>query len=190
MTVIMLIGFLSNLAILYTYVKMRPIRTSDNTLIVGLALSDISQAIFGIPLVTVSSFSRQWVFGTGLCQFYAFITTTCGISQISMLTAIAIERYFVIVRRDKRLANTPHRCLVMILASFAYGIFWGTGPLLGWSVYKEEDIGIACCTAWESKDAVALSYTLTLCVLGWFIPLTVIGFGYISIACTVCIFEI
>jgi hypothetical protein len=187
MTAIMLIGFFSNFAILFTYVKNRTVRTADNTLIIGLSLSDISNAIFGVPFVVVSSFSQKWVFGNGLCQFYAFITTALGISQITMLTVIALERYFVIVRRDRKLTKTPCRCTILILGCFGHGAFWATGPLLGWSGYKEEDVGIACCVKWETKDAVALSYTIALGILGWLIPLFIIAFGYINIACKVCI---
>ncbi|XP_060563194.1 visual pigment-like receptor peropsin [Ruditapes philippinarum] len=142
----------------------------------------ISNAIFGVPFVVVSSFSQKWVFGNGLCQFYAFITTALGISQITMLTVIALERYFVIVRRDRKLTKTPCRCTILILGCFGHGAFWATGPLLGWSGYKEEDVGIACCVKWETKDAVALSYTIALGILGWLIPLFIIAFGYINIA--------
>ncbi|XP_060572312.1 visual pigment-like receptor peropsin, partial [Ruditapes philippinarum] len=185
MTTIMVIGFSTNLAILYTYATNRKIRTVDNTLIIGLALSDIGQAILGIPFVAVSSFSKHWIFGHFLCQYYAFITTSFGIAQIAMLTVIAMERYFVIVRHDRRLTNTPCRCVIMILGCFMYGSSWATGPLVGWSGYKEEEIGIACCVKWEIKDSIALSYTISLCTFGWFIPLFLIGFGYISIACSV-----
>lgn len=187
MTTIMVVGFSTNLAILYTYATNRKIRTVDNTLIIGLALSDIGQAIFGIPFVAISSFSRHWIFGHFLCQYYAFITTSFGIAQIAMLTVIAMERYFVIVKHDRRLTNTPCRCVLMILGCFMYGSSWATGPLVGWSGYKEEEIGIACCVKWEIKDSIALSYTISLCTFGWFIPLILIGFGYISIACSVCI---
>ncbi|XP_053385507.1 visual pigment-like receptor peropsin [Mercenaria mercenaria] len=187
MTIIMVIGFSTNLAILYTYATNRKIQTVDNTLIIGLALSDIGQAIFGIPFVVISSFSKHWIFGHTLCQYYAFITTSFGIAQIAMLTVIAMERYFVIVRHDKRLTNTPFRCMIAILGCFVYGSSWATGPLLGWSGYKEEEVGIACCVKWEVKDSSALSYTISLCTFGWFIPLFLIAFGYISIACSVSI---
>jgi hypothetical protein len=187
MTVIMVFGFLANLVILYTFGTNKKIRTMDNILIIGLALSDIGQSVLGLPLVVIASFSKKWIFGQDFCQYYAFVTTWLGISQIANLTVIAMERYFVIVRSDRRMTSTTHRSVFMILLSFVYGAVWATGPLLGWSKYKQEDIGIACCVTWEVKDKLSLSYTFSICTFGWFIPLIFIAFGYTSIARSVSI---
>lgn len=185
LTCVMIIGFTANLSVLYAYVKLRQIRTTDNTLLIGLALSDIGQSILGIPFVVIACFTRRWIFGHFLCQFYAFITTSLGISQITTLTLIATERYFIIVQHNRKISNTRRKGAAVMACSFIYGSIWATGPLLGWSKYKEEEIGIACCVKWEVNNIIALSYTISLCVIGWLLPLMLIGFGYISIAISV-----
>lgn len=185
MTFVMIFGVTENFAILYTYLTNRNIRTTDNVFIVGIALSDIGQSVLGIPFVVIASFSKRWIFGFGLCQYYAFITTFLGISQVAMLTMLAIERYNIIVRCQRMLSNSYKRCLATISFSFLYGIGWATGPLIGWSSYEEETQGIACSVSWELTDPRSLSYTISLFTFGWFIPLTVISFGYLNIAWTV-----
>jgi hypothetical protein len=185
MTIIMIFGFFANFVIIYTFGTNKKVRTVDNTLIIGLALSDIGQSIFGLPFVVIASFSKRWIFGHALCQYYAFVTTWFGIAQIATLTIIAMERYFVIVKMDRRMTSTACRSVMMILFSFVYGSVWATGPLLGWSKYKQEDIGIACCVTWEVQDKLSLSYTMSICTFGWFIPLFLIAYGYTSIACSV-----
>lgn len=190
LTCVMIIGFTANLSVLYAYAKLRHIRTTDNTFLIGLALSDIGQSIFGIPFVVIACFTRRWIFGHVLCQFYAFITTSLGISQITTLTLIATERYFIIVQHNRRLSDTQRKGATVMACSFIYGSMWATGPLLGWSKYKEEEIGIACCVTWEVSNILALSYTISLCTIGWFIPLMLIAFGYTNIAVSVRFFTI
>ncbi|KAL4217149.1 hypothetical protein ACF0H5_023603 [Mactra antiquata] len=83
------------------------------------------------------------------------------------------------------MSDTQRKGATVMVCSFLYGSFWATGPLLGWSNYKEEDIGIACCVTWEVNNSSALSYTISLCTIGWLLPLTLIAYGYISIALSI-----
>ena len=181
MVIVMVLGILENLTIIYTYITFRKIRTVENLFIAGIATSDIGQAILGVPFVVLSSFSKQWIFGSSACQYYAFITTFLGISQVAMLTSLSLDRYFIIVRCDRKLSKSFCVCSLTIVTSFLFGLCWALGPLLGWSSYEEEIKGIACSVSWEIKDTNHFSYTISLFTFGWFIPLFTIGFSYISI---------
>lgn len=180
-----IIGFFINLVIIYSFATNKNLRTADTCLIVGLAFSDIGQAIFGIPLVIVSSFQKKWIFGMMICQFYAFLTITLGITQITTLTSIATERYYIIVHFKRRLSKSKRRCAFVIILSFLHGLLWGSGPLFGWSGYILEETELACCVSWKERTTVDISYTISLCTFGWFIPLVIIMHAYLRIACTV-----
>ncbi|XP_060560875.1 melanopsin-like, partial [Ruditapes philippinarum] len=97
MIIIMILGNLENFTVIYTYVTNRKIRTVDNVFIVGIAVSDMGQAILGVPLVVASSFSKHWIFGYRSCQYYAFITTFLGISQVALLTSLAVDRILLLI---------------------------------------------------------------------------------------------
>jgi hypothetical protein len=185
MVIIMILGNLENFTVIYTYVTNSKIRTVDNLFIVGIAISDMGQAVLGVPLVVASSFSKHWIFGYSSCQYYAFITTFLGISQVALLTSLAVDRYFIIVRCHRKLSNSFCRSILTIITAFLFGFGWALGPLVGWSSYEGEIKGIACSVSWEIKDNNHLSYTFSLLTFGWFIPLFIIGFGYTSIAWTV-----
>lgn len=187
MAIVFSLGVTENAMIFIVYAINRKLRTVNNVFVIGLALSDIGQALFNIPLFMVSSFSKTWIFGDGGCVYYAFVTTTFGIMQIALLTVIALERYFIIVHHNRRLSASMTKAACTIISCFIFATLWAIGPLLGWSKYEMEKAGIACCVSWDVRKPINLSYTMSLFTFGWFIPLSLITYGYLSIAFEVSI---
>lgn len=182
MSIVLLLGLLENFAVLYTFARNKTIRTEDNMLIAGLAISDIGQSVLGVPFVVLAAIFQQWIFGNFMCQYYGFITTSLGLSQITLLTFIALERYFINIRHVRKCTNTKYKCRCVIVFCFLYGFAWGSGPVFGWSSYKLEAIGIACSVSWEDRTLSSISFTVCLFIFGWFLPLILIAFGYMNIA--------
>lgn len=162
LSIVLLLGLLENFAVLYTFAINKTVRTKDNMLIAGLAISDIGQSVFGVPFVVLAAIFRQWIFGNFMCQYYGFITTSLGLSQITLLTFIAIERYFINIRHVRKFTITKYKCRCVVVFCFLYGFAWGAGPVLGWSSYKLEATGIACSVSWGDRTLSSQSACLYL----------------------------
>ena len=72
------------------------------------------------------------------------------------------------------------KCLV-IGSCWIYGLFWCICPLLGWSSYGIEGIGINCSIKWQSRDAGNISYIVLLFIFSFVTPVGVICFSYMKI---------
>ena len=178
---IFIAGLVENSFSLYVFARTKKLHNTNNLFIVGLVISDWSQSVFGIPLVVVSSVARGWLFGSQLCVYYGFVTTFLGITQITTLTAIALEKYFVIVGQNQRAMMNKKHAVYVITVCFLHGFIWALFPILGWSSYQLEGVNVSCSIRWESKESNDTSYCLSLYVFGWIIPLATIIFAYCSI---------
>ena len=184
MFLIFFLGLSENSFSLYIFFRTKSLRTTNNIFIAGLLISDWSQSVFGIPLVVVSSVAREWVFGHGLCVYYGFIITFLGLTQITTLTAISLDKYFVIVRKAQIAVLEKKKAVLIILLCYLNGFLWALFPVLGWSSYQLEAVNVSCSIPWQSKETSDVSYCLSLTVFAWILPLGAIVYSYSSI----CVF--
>lgn len=181
MVLIFVLGLSENSLSLFVFFRTKSLWTTNNIFIVGLLLSDWSQSVFGIPLVVISSIARHWTFGHGLCIYYGFVTTFLGITQVTTLTAISLDKYFVIVRKAQMAFLSKKKAVFIILLCYLHGFLWALFPILGWSSYQLEGANVSCSVHWQSKDTNDVSYCLALTVFGWILPLLAIVYSYSSI---------
>ena len=71
------------------------------------------------------------------CVFYGFATTWFGISQISLLAAIAIDRYVIIVK-PRGIVMTKQKAFILVICCFGHGFVWALLP--GEYVCNKKDI--------------------------------------------------
>ena len=62
------IAVLLNVLVIYTFLKIRSQLTFKDYLIVGMAISDFFQCIFGYPLEIYSSLQGHWSFNLAACK--------------------------------------------------------------------------------------------------------------------------
>nr|QVK45724.1 G protein-coupled receptor [Proales similis] len=66
--------------------------------VANLSISDLFLTIFNIPLCLIIFFSRQWPFGSLICQFGTY-STSCSIYVNTLTMAyISVDRYFAVTR--------------------------------------------------------------------------------------------
>ena len=88
-----------NSIVLYLFTKTKELRTPNNNFIVNLALSDLLMMTVECPPFVYNSFNGGvWHFGPFLCELYACLGGVFGMCSINSMTAIAFDRYNVIVR--------------------------------------------------------------------------------------------
>ena len=78
---------------------------------------------------------------------------------------------------SQKVTSFWRKCFV-IGSCWLYALFWSIFPLLGWSSYGMEGIGISCSIRWQSRDAGNISYTVLLFMFAFVIPMAVICFAY------------
>ena len=175
---ISVVGLVENLCVLYVFIKHKPMPVSNNSCLMWLTLIDIGLTIFGLPLLVGSSFAETWPYGQPVCAMYGFFMTFFGISQIAFLDIIAIEKYLIIVKQNRILSNDGKTRTVSIFCCFCFGLMWAVFPLLGWNSFTFEGLQISCSVNWAGRTTLDMSYSLSLMVFAWVVPLVVMLFCY------------
>ena len=73
----------------------------SNYYIISLALTDISQALFVMPLSVVLLATGEWQFGTPLCYFAAISKMSLAKSSTFTMALMALNRFYKIVKPAK-----------------------------------------------------------------------------------------
>ena len=112
---VFVLGLTGNLTVIYVVATRRRVRTSCRNVLIGnLAGADVLLCLLAVPFTPLSGLLRTWPFGGALCHA---VPMALGVGvYVSTLTvlAIAVDRYFVIVRHFQ-LRVTTSVCLLIII---------------------------------------------------------------------------
>ncbi|MCL4162490.1 UNVERIFIED_CONTAM: hypothetical protein GTU68_006884, partial [Idotea baltica] len=95
--IIFTIGLIGNLLVVFIVIRNPNMRTITNIFITNLAISDILMCLVAIPFTPYALYMENWTLSSSLCKI---LPMTMGVSvYVSTLTstAIAADRYFIIV---------------------------------------------------------------------------------------------
>nr|XP_033815967.1 visual pigment-like receptor peropsin [Geotrypetes seraphini] len=179
------ISLLSNIAVLGIFIKYKELRTVTNAIIMNLAFTDIGVSGVGYPMSAASDLHGSWKFGNVGCQIYAGLNIFFGMASIGLLTVVAIDRYLTICRPDIGKRMTTSSYTAMILAAWVNAAFWALMPIVGWSSYAPDPTGATCTINWRKNDLSFVSYTMSVVVVNFVVPLMVMFYGYYNISRTV-----
>ena len=168
-------GMVANSFILIILAKTKRIGKPHTTIVAGLIVGDLFHT-FTLPFVVASSFAQRWLFQQSGCVFYAFMMTFLGVSNITLLATISVDRYLVIVKHGSPFTRNTNVAVATTLICFSHGLLWALFPVLGWSSFELELI--SCAVNWSGRTPENMSYTLSLMVCAWIIPLTALLFCY------------
>lgn len=133
------------------------------------------------PPMIINCYYETWVFGPLACQIYGMCGSLFGCVSIWTMTAIAYDRYNVIVKgiAAKPLTNTGAvlRIFLIWVASFV----WTVLPLFGWNRYTPEGNMAACGTDYLTTGWFSRSYVLVYGIWVYFLPLFLICYSYFFI---------
>ncbi|CAF1545172.1 unnamed protein product [Adineta ricciae] len=173
--VLWIIGTILNGSVLYILVRNKKLRqSSTNVFIGGLLLADFIGICFEIPLPTFSLLSCRWIFTYTGCIFEAMIVYFAGCSNIYMLCLISIDRYRKITQPFSPQKVNIKQTYLAIVVAYLLSLFWTVMPLLGWSNYDYEGIGISCSINWTGRSFNIISYNITIFIFVYLVPITII----------------
>ena len=163
---------------LYVFLKSKTLRTPNYFLVSALCLGDVLMSTLGIPMFIVANFSTHWVFGEIGCTIYGTLMTFLGFMQITLLASIACIRYFFVV---KNRSFGTYAAKLIVISCYAYSFIFALAPQFGWSRFVVEPLGTSCGPNWMGNDSRDVSYNITIFVMCFFLPLTMILYSYIMI---------
>ncbi|XP_043911885.1 prolactin-releasing peptide receptor [Protopterus annectens] len=180
---IVIIGIIGNFLLVYVIMRIKKMHNVTNFLIGNLACSDLMMCTTCIPLTLAYVFEpRGWVFGSTMCYFILFIQPVTVYVSVFTLTAIAVDRYTVIVhplRRRISLKLSAYLILFIWIISSCLAF-----PAMAHTYYIElKQQGVAICEEfWEKQESERQAYAFCLLLITYFLPLFMILASYVRIS--------
>ncbi|XP_067648464.1 uncharacterized protein Rh7 [Eurosta solidaginis] len=177
------IGCLGNSLVIYMFLRCKSLRTPANTLVINLAVSDLLM-LLKCPIAIYNNFKQGPALGDAACRIYGFLGGLSGTASIATLTAIALDRYNVVVHpldplRKPAKVQSTYIISIIWMYSFAFSIV----PALdiGFSVYVPEGFLTTCSFDYLNKGLPARIFMFTFFVAAWCVPFTIICLSYFHI---------
>ncbi|KAH8288324.1 hypothetical protein KR054_001149, partial [Drosophila jambulina] len=190
--VLILFGALGNTLVVIAVVRKPIMRTARNLFILNLAISDLLLCLVTMPLTLMEILSKYWPYGSCsiLCKTIAMLQALCIFVSTISITAIAFDRYQVIVypTRDS---------LQFVGAVTILACIWALAILLASPlfIYKEmintetpqllQQIGLQdtipyCIEDWPSSNGRFYYSIFSLCVQ-YLVPILIVSVAYFGI---------
>ncbi|XP_046851877.1 orexin receptor type 2-like [Xenia sp. Carnegie-2017] len=182
---IAVVGFVGNVLVLVAAYQLYKHRTHRNTrstyYIINLSLADLSIILLALPLEMLMHFT-SWPFGEFTCKFIYPLRDVFVMVAIMTITALSVERYWVITGPFKAKPNQKH-ARIIIASIWVIGYLYAGLPLVFvMKLVKVTDNNFLTCeTSWKStaEERVHVILTLFACLV---VPSCIITFCYIKIA--------
>ncbi|XP_074506958.1 prostaglandin E receptor 4 (subtype EP4) c [Sebastes fasciatus] len=156
------VGVLGNLIaiIVLCISKKEQKETTFYTLVCGMAITDLLGTCFTSPVVIATYVVRSWPGGVLLCHFFSFSMLFFGSAGMSILCAMAVERYLAINHAyfySQHIDRTMARfaLLLVYLANIVLCIM----PSFGFGRHVRHFPGTWCFLDWRAMDALGACYS-------------------------------
>nr|WCQ76403.1 long wavelength sensitive opsin 2 [Agrilus zanthoxylumi] len=172
------ISVAGNGMVVYIFSSTKSLRTPSNLLVVNLAFSDFSMMFTMSPPMVINCYYETWVLGPLMCEIYGMLGSLFGCTSIWTMTAIAMDRYNVIVKGLSAKPMNKKGALFRILLIWLFSLIWTLAPMFGWNRYVPEGNMTACGTDYLTQDWLSKSYIFAYSVFVYFMPLSIIIYAY------------
>lgn len=177
--VIFLISVSGNTLVCTVIVKRHRMRTVTNCFILNLAVADLAITCICIPFdIPVQENNYKWPYGSFLCKLLYPLQTMATLASIFTLMAVSLNRFWAIV----------HPLQNQITKRYAKGFIsaiWLLSALVSLPyilVLRLDEKTMSCEEHWSVNVSYRQAYTLSLFLVQYVVPLTVITFVYLKIA--------
>ncbi|XP_037131289.1 prostaglandin E receptor 4 (subtype EP4) c [Syngnathus acus] len=134
--------------------------TTFYTLVCGMAITDLLGTCFTSPVVIATYVANRWPGGTLLCHFFSFSMLFFGSAGMSILCAMAVERYLAINHAyfySQHIDRTMARfaLLIVYLANMVLCVM----PSFGFGRHVTHFPGTWCFLDWRAMDPLGACYS-------------------------------
>ncbi|XP_061098724.1 prostaglandin E2 receptor EP4 subtype-like [Conger conger] len=156
------VGVLGNLVaiVVLSISKKEQKETTFYTLVCGMAITDLLGTCFTSPVVIATYVRNRWPGGEPLCHFFSFSMLFFGSAGMSILCAMAVERYLAINHAyfySQYVDRTMGRLALM--ATYLVNIVLCVMPSFGFGEHVKHSPGTWCFLDWRAMTPLAASYT-------------------------------
>ncbi|XP_053545747.1 opsin-5-like [Bombina bombina] len=191
---LLLLGWLSwlgNGAVICLLCSRHHFLDPQDLLTFNLAVSDAGISIFGYSRGIVQLFHGMGSEGflvnsIWTCKVDGFLILLFGLISINTLTAISLLRYIKGCRPHQAQSVNKQSVAVALVFIWISSIVWSGSPVLGWGSFTERKYG-TCEIDWaQATSSISYKlYVIGVFLSGFFIPVSIMVFCYVSIIRTV-----
>lgn len=183
------LALLGNGCVIYLVLSQRHMRSVTNYFIASLATSDALMALVCIPITFIANvLVDSWPFPAWMCPFATYFQIVIVFQNAYTLMAISLERYIAVMYPFKRRLTMCQCYLVIALTWFmSFGTPLPTAVVSRLVEWPTEDPNVTqsrCYENWPSEEQL-FTYSMTIMVLQYFVPLAVLTYTYIRIVIVV-----
>lgn len=179
--IIFVLGLSGNTLVVYVVVRNKTMQTITNIFITNLAVSDILICLLSIPFTPLGYFLNSWMFGEALCHIVPMSQAISVYVSTLTSTAIAVDRYFVIVYPFKPRMKV-FVCLIVIVAIWIISISISLPLGIYMQLSREENTGYWRCNENWPREQAGQFFTVTSLVLQYVVPCSIITYCYLKVS--------
>ncbi|KAM3857516.1 neuropeptide Y receptor Y2, like [Diretmus argenteus] len=181
---IIVLGVLGNSLVIYVIYRFKTLRTVTNFFIANLAVADLLVNTLCLPFTLVYTLLGEWKFGSALCFLLPYAQGLAVHVSTVTLNVIALDRHRCIVyhletrmRKDVCFGVIALTWVLSAVLASPLAIFREYG-----SFTLEPGPTIQVCTEkWPGKNTDGTVYSISMLILQYFLPLSIISFAYARI---------
>uniref|UniRef100_A0A8C5PIW9 G-protein coupled receptors family 1 profile domain-containing protein n=1 Tax=Leptobrachium leishanense TaxID=445787 RepID=A0A8C5PIW9_9ANUR len=174
-------SIINNMLVIAVTIKYPQLRNPMNVFILNMSFSDLMMTLFGTTIVVSTNYHGYFYLGETFCVLQGFAVNYFGIVSLWSLTILAYERYNVVCQPIGALKLSTVRGYRGIAFIWTFCLIWAIAPLFGWSSYALEGVQTSCSIGWQVRSWSNYSYTITLFLTCFIIPVGIIGMSYSKI---------
>ncbi|CAN0294941.1 unnamed protein product [Lampetra fluviatilis] len=185
-SVIIVISLFGNALVCHVVIKNKRMQSATSMFIVNLAIADIMITTLNTPFTLVRFVNSNWVFGKTMCHVSRF-AQYCSLHVSTLtLTAIALDRYQVIMHplkpRMSMLKGGLCVSVIWVLAT-AFSLPHAVFQKLFSFEYSKEHYRSMCMPDFpEPSDVVWKALDQATFVLLYVLPLLIVSVAYVTVA--------
>ncbi|XP_006037888.1 histamine H2 receptor [Alligator sinensis] len=175
---LILVTICGNVIVCLVVTLDRQLRSLTNCLIVSLATTDLLLGLLVLPFSAIYELTKDWPFGTVLCNIYTSLDVMLCTASILNLLMISLDRYYAVTKplRYTQLI-TPCRVKLALVVIWAVALMVSFLPIhLGWNASGQSTNNITVC-----QLQVNALYGLVDSLLTFYCPLIVMCITYYRI---------
>ncbi|KAM6894346.1 neuropeptide Y receptor Y2, like [Lycodopsis pacificus] len=181
---IIVLGVLGNSLVIYVIYRFKTLRTVTNFFIANLAVADLLVNTLCLPFTLVYTLQGEWKFGSTLCFLLPYAQGLAVHVSTVTLNVIALDRHRCIVyhletrmRKDVCFGVIALTWVLSAVLASPLAIFREYGSF---TLQPGHTIQV-CTEKWPGKNTDGTVYSISMLILQYFLPLSIISFAYAHI---------
>uniref|UniRef100_A0A3B4YJR5 Neuropeptide Y receptor type 2 n=1 Tax=Seriola lalandi dorsalis TaxID=1841481 RepID=A0A3B4YJR5_SERLL len=155
---IIVLGVLGNSLVIYVIYRFKTLRTVTNFFIANLAVADLLVNTLCLPFTLVYTLQGEWKFGSTLCFLLPYAQGLAVHVSTVTLNVIALDRHRLNIHHLYKVLTKCRPLNTFFLKTY-----------------------LVCTEKWPGKSTDGTVYSISMLILQYFLPLSIISFAYARI---------